>query len=203
MPTLVVIQHKFIVNVILPNSKVSVILQNANVKVKCLVECHSQTQRLLSFWQMTRWVSFCQWHDEFCSAKCQVECHSQTPRLLSFRQMPRWVSFSQLARRVSFCKMLWRLEKTSFKTCLFMFKDKAIRKTKRTAWIMLQNLYAALHKKLECLIRDFLLKGKAQYGWPPSYNTLFCKIIKKHFSIKSSWSELVTIRRSIVDWDFL
>jgi hypothetical protein len=42
------------------------------------------------------------------------------------------------------------------------------------------------------------LRVKAQYNWPPRWGTLFHKKGNKIFSIKSSWSKLVFIRRSTV-----
>ncbi len=49
-----------------------------------------------------------------------------------------------------------------------------------------------------CLCRETLLKGKAQYNWPPHSDRWFCKKEIYNFSMKSSWSKLISTRRSTV-----
>ncbi len=48
------------------------------------------------------------------------------------------------------------------------------------------------------LPREPLLKGKAQYGWPPHYGSCFCKKGTRYLGYKRKFLKLVSTRRATV-----
>ena len=48
------------------------------------------------------------------------------------------------------------------------------------------------------IVTIILAKGKARYSWHLYYGSLVCKKLNNVFNIKSSWSKLVSTRRSTV-----
>ncbi len=62
----------------------------------------------------------------------------------------------------------------------------------------LKKLAMNLHSSCFVLSMEYWLKGKAQYGWPTQYVSLFSKKGNNVYNIKSSWSKLVRSRRSTV-----
>jgi hypothetical protein len=89
----------------------------------------------------------------------------------------------------------WIMGESSFTNLIFHEKISNYEWYSATDWI---NHFLWLNFLGFTVAREALLKGKAQYSWPPYSDRLFSKKGKLNFKIKSSWSKLVGTRRSTV-----